>query len=324
MERLLNSLRANSGQRFFLLYGPGISDLYVSDRYVELNFEQALLETLRRQGFQRVIYVSHQRHIYFWDAESRRLSRPNDLSAQVQENTASAPAIMAGFQGPLGSTWMLDTPRAPLQSTPGQDPESSAMGSMHMVRVLNHIMQGKHNRQNSGSTPLRSAVVFQNAETLMRYSEAQGALTGWITEWNRLPGDDNENICVFLFASPQYGDLTTAVNNLQVPELQQFFASNLHQPRQHGNVTYVSAPEVEELNRVVDFARLRYGVRVAWPQRDRLVPQLAAQNVSVREWLKRFREAQEVSRETMRPYLDSASRDGRTAREQLDELIGLH
>ena len=69
IKRLTDSIRLNEGNRFFILYGPGISDIYYPEVQQEFNLEQAVWQFLKEQNFVRVVLFSPNHQVYYYDAE---------------------------------------------------------------------------------------------------------------------------------------------------------------------------------------------------------------------------------------------------------------
>jgi hypothetical protein len=53
--------------------------IFLSPQAVELKFEEALFEEFRRQGFDRIVFYSPHRSIFFFDSQSEALSRPGGV-----------------------------------------------------------------------------------------------------------------------------------------------------------------------------------------------------------------------------------------------------
>ena len=75
-ERLSAHFKAASPSRAYMLYGPGVEDIYLSPSTHELHFDAALFETLQAQGYERIIFFTLHRSVYFYDDRSKDLSRP--------------------------------------------------------------------------------------------------------------------------------------------------------------------------------------------------------------------------------------------------------
>ena len=70
VERIDTALGRRIEGPVLFLHGPEIWDSYVSDNLVEFNIDEALLRTLQARGFDRVLFHSVHRWIYFLDKES--------------------------------------------------------------------------------------------------------------------------------------------------------------------------------------------------------------------------------------------------------------
>ena len=78
VERL-GSVRttAYEGEPILLLYGPGTDDAFTDTGYRTGGIEEALWETLRSAGFERICFYSLTDKLYFRDDDSRAAARPS-------------------------------------------------------------------------------------------------------------------------------------------------------------------------------------------------------------------------------------------------------
>jgi SpoVK/Ycf46/Vps4 family AAA+-type ATPase len=300
-----------------------VADSFVSAEYREQDVEHALWDVLRARGFERIAFFSSRRAVYFLDEASRDSSRgpvagaDGSAAAPPPTVTARQPGGRLG-RGPLGNLPVLG-PTAPggAAPPPGAAP-SVGMGDPYAVALLDTLMC-------EASGP-RTALVLVNTETALTYFEAGRSLAGAVGEWIGL-GAANRNACIFLFNADRYDTVLEAVDRLPrpVPVLQAYLRHRHRDRPGAANISRLGGPTVEEVERLIDYARLRYGVAVDWHERPQLAAWLAAEGHGAREWLQRLRDVGRLDRETARrqAWLASMPVDGRTAWERLDSLIGL-
>lgn len=318
IARLSESLNLNSGDRFFMLHGPGIHDEFVSDDYRVLGIEEALQEWLTVEGFERVVFYAPRRGVHFRDARSHAFSRHPGAAPARAPGGRSVPQ-MDRLEGHLGRVSLFE------QAQGAQPPPPSrTMGDAHAIRLLDGIL--------SKPEP-RSAVVIHQAEVTLRHFEEATALVRVLGEWSRLSAF-NRNVCLFLFGGP-VEDLARDLRDW--PELHaQLVKGEPGQSGERGNVARLSGADRDEMQRLVDFARLSDigspggRVRVNWHERDKMITAMTAENERVRYWLPRLRESGEVSRAAAKaarnPWFKSKanfSNDGRPPLEQLHAMVGL-
>lgn len=308
--RLRDSLNLNSGDRFFMLHGPGVLDAFVSDDYRMLSGEEALHEWLSAEGFERIVFYTPRQALHFRDAESLSRSRPPRAQAGVAPNQTRR---LSG--GPLGR-------KSQLRQQPQNEAAPRRMGDAHAIRFVDTILRA--------SEP-RTAIVIHQAEVTLRHFEDPKTLVRALGDWAKLD-IFNRNICLFLFGGP-VDELARDLR--EWPELHAELVKG--EPGERGNVARLGSPDLEELQRLIDFARLTNDkgraqrVAVNWQERDKLAMVMAAENQSVRFWLPRLREAGEVSWAAAKaakknPWFKPSSNisaDDRPALERLREMPGL-
>ncbi len=339
VERLDKVLRFDLGYRFSILYGPGIPGTFLTTEYAELNIEQVLWRILRQAGFERILFCSPNQHVYFLDADSRELAGPRLASpSEAHRTVPPSPGTSQGLEryrmrrltgGPLGDALLPvgDNRRgATGQSQRSAQDGHSVQGisPAYALRLIDACMRQE--------TP-RTALVVRSAETNLRWFEHPELRDARLSEWLRLP-HRNRNICLFLFESGNYEGLADVVRHLHALGLvNPVLADLVVQSREDPRLIRVGYPEEEEIQRIIDYARLRYRLQVDWDQRDRIVTwmelEAAQQGLSAREWLDRLRHLAEsgkrldLSSARQAGWFTKVSADDRPALERLNALIGL-
>lgn len=143
VERLEQVLRADYGDRFFVLYGAGVQDEFISKDYVVFSLKEALWEWLREHEFERIVFYDTDRTIHFLDARSRELSRAQ--SQGQYENAARAEtAQRLQRRGPVGRKLSPLTKQSPQAQNPHT---RRSMPIAHAIDLLHTIMRmddGRH------------------------------------------------------------------------------------------------------------------------------------------------------------------------------------
>lgn len=308
-ERLTTALHFDRGDRFCVLYGPGVQDSFITCDYVEQGIEEALWHLLRAEGFQRIVYYSAQRQVYFLDEESRRLARPGGAAAPKARTLQR----MAG--GPMGQRNIAapQTQSPPTPPSPSAAP--SAMGDSMALKLLHALIC-----DNAGP---KTAVVVGQAENTLNRFEDQRTLAGRLGEWAALPSR-NQNVIIFLFGSDQ--PLVLSEQTRAFPELFALLQRRESAGPYQGNVVRLGAPEEAEVARLVDLARLCHPIQVDLRNRAKLERWMSAEaGVGAREWLSRLQAAGRLDKETARQrgWFQSMAMDERSAQERLQSMIGL-
>ena len=64
-DRVTQALAGSTPERFYILYGSGVEDVFINDNGTELNIEQALFAELKAQRYERIVYSAPHRPVFF-------------------------------------------------------------------------------------------------------------------------------------------------------------------------------------------------------------------------------------------------------------------
>ncbi|MBA4379094.1 MAG: hypothetical protein C0393_00115 [Anaerolinea sp.] len=310
IERVNRPLEQNRGKRFYILYGTGIDDLFfdssISNNF-ELPIENVIFTELKNQGYERVIFTSPHRSIYFLDNASEELSwpikngiRPNDHPVHQMQRLDGGP--LAGMM--LFKPATKENSRTPLES----------MGDVATIRFMDTIMK---------ETTIRSAVVFLQAETSLNSFEAPRILSGLIGEWARL-SYNNRNSCFLLFAAGNLDQLTKIANGLAVPELRYFIMDKGDKGGNHA-IIQLGSPEQEEIIQLINYVKETTAIQVNPDETDKISRWMAAEGINARQWLERFSSIPNLDLQTFRKqgWIKASQDKDTSAEERLISLVGL-
>ncbi len=312
VERLEQVLRSDYGDRFFVLYGAGVQDDFITKDYVAFSLKEALWEWLHDKEFERIALYDTDRTIHFLDVRSRDLSR---AQTQGQNADSAQPGTARRLQGrgPLGRK------RVSLSCQPQQTHNSQAQRSMsiaHAIDLLNTLMWMKDGRN------VKSAVVIDQADLLLEQLRRQEstALLAKIRKWSQLPAN-NHNICMMVFGGASYQRVCDVTESM-LPEIHEHLKRR--QQTQGYNVTCIGTPTDAEIKHLIDFVRLQHDVEVNWNERQRLAVWMAAEGEKAGAWLQRLASLKRLDIQTLREqrWLQSMP-DPRSPQERLNSLIGL-
>ena len=302
--RVAQALRAATPERFYILYGAGVEDVFINNEGVERNIEHALLAELKEQGYERVVYSAPHRPVFFLDGRSSTRTWPSanqTANAGVKEGQTAYQTRVGS--GPFG-------PRLLKGQTPTPPPGNTAqqgMGDIALVNFLNTIMLDTQKG--------RSAVVILQAETLFTNFESRRILAGLLGEWARLP-THNFNSCVLVFASTNLEQLRGIANNIPIPEIRNSILASSSQLRQIGD------PQKDELSRVIKNLPVDHSNPI---DLDRFTDKVAAEGGSMRLWLGRFGSSNRLSDQIIRNsgWFQAYRDPNMSAAKKLGMLIGL-
>ena len=281
------------------LYGSGLWDVYLNADLNDTGIDGAVKTVLKESGYQRVVYLSPHRNIYYGDPQ---FVPPGVWQEQGQ---APPPQEMTILRGPLGRRMIKD-------SRAQTNVELPDIGDTHAIRMLDDMIRGDSN--------VRTAVIMHQAETVLQHHADQRTLAALVNEWAALPAG-NENLCVMLFEAEDYEDLTQAAERLPVPALRALVRRG-----QGGGVFRIGPPDGDEIRRLLQYVEDRYAVKVAPPAEQlKLVEWMSSETDSIRTWLSRLRAAGSADLDTARQngWFTVMRDSSRSAQEQLNALVGL-
>ena len=310
IERIHQAIRKDGEGRFFILYGKGIDDAFISFNYREQSIETALHTFLKQQGYNRIAFIAPHRPVYFLDDPSRQsvLPAPQVQAALVERGEEAEMQVLDG--GPLGSRLLVKTISAPAAPAFG-----SGMGDVHALRMLDAMLRDCEN--------YRTAVVFVQAEAWFSFFDDPRTLAGLMGEWTRLPAY-NQNICMFLFSSDHYDALQEIAERLPVPELRSLILREESAARS-GNIFEIPAPDKSEMVRLIQYGHQLYHLPLVEADLEKMATWMTAEGLRARQWLARFSEIDSLDVETVRRkgWFSAHRGDRRTIEERLNALVGL-
>ncbi len=313
VERIRSAFRNSSESRFFILFGNGMDDAFVSPTLRELNIETALLKALKQTGYSRVVFYAPHRSIYFLDEVSQEQVFPSYTYSSVSDPyPADAVAEMRYLRdGPFGSYRVLNA--QPVRETGAVQ---GTMGDLHALRLMDALMKD--------TASARTAVVWVQAESSLAHFEDQRTLTGLMGEWARLPAA-NRNACIFLFAADTFEHLLEVGERLPVPELRSYITRGEDFPDWKFNLIEVGTPDESEMVSLIRYAGQLYGIPIVNDDVKRLSEWLAIEKLRARQWLVRFSEVEQMDLETARRrgWFSAGRGDRRSIEERLNALVGL-
>ncbi|WP_217214123.1 AAA family ATPase [Streptomyces sp. AC550_RSS872] len=286
-------LRLSVGEPFTVVFGPGVDDTFVGTDYRERNLDAALWHLLRAHSCAYVAYSSQRRPLYFLDPDSEARSRPSGRAqADAPPRTPTESAGSAGpelmrhprLRGPLGrlvvrppaeerNAGPAETRNVSLAAdrtgSPAEPGPPRAFSDPFTVMTLAGYL---------ANPPDRSAVVFTEAESTLRHTEATRPLNTFFSDWAR-HGDYDQPV-VLVFARPTFDACVEYVESLHgYPGL----TDRLR--RRSTPSVRVGYPDEAELHRLVQRLRLRHGLRIGdWRELDTVVRAMAAQPLTVKNW----------------------------------------
>ena len=189
IERINSIFNTAINSRLHVLFGSALEDSFISTDYVEISLDEAMLRSLKQQGYKRVVFLAPHKAIYFLDEYSRNSTFSEEENKNDNKSGSRNRQEMRFLSdGPLGKTLFTSQKSAKSRFS---TLNIHVMGDVFAIRLLDTIM-----RDMEGP---RSAVVFMQAETTLRFFDDPRTLAGIVGEWEQLPCPKSEYLSVHVF-----------------------------------------------------------------------------------------------------------------------------
>ncbi len=301
-DRVSKALATSHPERFYILYGSGVEDIFINTNGAESSIEQALLTELMAQGYGRVVFSAPHRPVFFLDERSAAGTWPSATPSAGAGKELTPGRTRVG-SGPFGPQLLKKPPPPPARHSFSR----YGMGDISLINLLNTVMRDTEKG--------RSAVVILQAESLFVNFESRRILAGQIGEWARLP-TRNMNTCVLVFSAADMQQLRGIASSIPIPEIRNSILTSVSWIREIG------APQKDELARIVK------GVVRQDPggiDEARLTDMIAGEGGTLRLWLNRLRSSRDISEQLIRTsgWFRAYRDPDVSAVKKLDRLVGL-
>ena len=310
VERIQDKFNLRNGSRFFILYGNGIEDVFVSRNYQQVSFEQALHQVLVQAGFGRVAFLAPHRPVFFLDAYSHTAVIP-DGHAMHETATYAPESSVKMTGGPLRDRFLYK-PKDKTESESAQ----VGMGDLQSIRLLDSYIRD--------TSTERSAVVILQAESTFRYFGDPRSLAGIVGEWTRLPAD-NPNICILAFSADRYENLCDIATRLPIPEIRSAILRRPSGTHSREAVLAIQGPEHLELLRFLRKSLQDRQESISYTDCSILSDWMAAEGFPLRSWISRINTAPALDVQTVMSlgWFSAVRNPNQSAEIELNQLIGL-
>ena len=347
VARVTSGLNLKAGDRFLVLYGTNTSDTFCNSQLLLQDIEQVIHQYLKDQNYQRILFYSGVKKLYFLDAESRERTRIPSSPNQKSTPTENPEKTMQVTPGPLGKKRRLlgkknegrgvafgqtISDSKPIIYAPNAAPPSPGNTVTHNSPLFKGSTGGASRLQDTQiisylesviqDTKQPSAIIFSNAEDLAHFDNRR-ELFGRFVEWSRLP-PNNRNICILIFHHETRSKLQYFCQQIGLTFLANYAENRNQTGSQVFNIVRLAAPNATEIRALQDYFRLKYRKAVNWGDRAQLPIWIAAENRPLNYWYDRFSDCEEISLETAKKHhWLSADVSDRPALERLEAMVGL-
>lgn len=327
IARVTAGLNLQAGDRFLVLYGANTSDTFCTADLLLMDIEQVLHRYLKQAGYERILFYSGVKKLYFLDPESRDRTRAKPSTApSAQAAAATPPTQLKGSAGPLGRKRRLlkreatpPEPAAPT-ATAVQTPQRIAaqqarrLQDVQILPILEAVMQ---------DTTQPTAVIFSQAEDLRQFDNCR-ELFGRLVDWSRLP-PWNKNRLILIFHHENLLELQQFCDRISFTFLSNLIQNRNSSPDRVLNLIRLGAPDAVELRQLQAYFRIRHQKTVNWSPGERPLPiWLAAENRPLDSWYDRFKAVDAITLTTARSqHWLSGSVSEQPALHRLEQMIGL-
>jgi SpoVK/Ycf46/Vps4 family AAA+-type ATPase len=350
VARVTSGLNLKAGDRFLVIYGTNTSDTFCTPQLLLQDIEQVIHQYLKSQNYQRILFYSGVKKLYFLDAESRDRTRIPSSPNPKSTPTENPEKPLQVTPGPLGKKRRLlgkknegrgeafgqtISDAKPVINAPNASP-SPENTVTHNSPVFKGGTGGYSRLQDTQilsyfeaviqDTNQLSAIIFSNGEDLAHFDNRR-ELFGRLVEWSRLP-PNNRNICILIFHHETRSKLQDFCQQIGLTFLANYAENRNQLVSQVGsqvfNIVRMPAPNATEIQALQDYFRLKYRKPVNWGDRAQLPIWIAAENRPLNYWYDRFSDCEEISLETAKKHhWLSADVSDRPALERLEAMVGL-
>lgn len=305
VNRVTSGLNLQAGDRFVVLYGTHTSDTFCTPDLRLQDIEQVLHGYLQAHGYQRILFYSGVKKLYFLDAASRDRSR---LQPEIASNAAAQMQLASGPLGRKRGLLKKTVPPAPTTSSSGR-----RLQDIQILPILTAAMQ---------DSAQKSAIVFSHVEDLAQFDNRR-ELFGRIVDWSRLP-PSNRNLCILIFHHENRTGVQEFCQQIGFTFLANLAINRTEASDRGCNFFRLSSPDADEIAALRDYFRLQANKQVDWQAGGQLAIWIAAENRPLNYWYDRFQTAPEISlTEARRQNWLSADVSSQPALERLQQMIGL-
>ncbi len=328
-----------------MIYGTNTSDTFCTPQLLLQDIEQVIHQYLKSQNYQRILFYSGVKKLYFLDAESRDRTRIPSSSNPKSIPTENPEKPMQVTPGPLGKKRRLLGKKNEGRGEVGQTisdakptinaPNASPSPGNTVTHNYSFFKEGTGGSSRLQDTQIisyletviqdinqPSAIIFSNAEDLAHFDNRR-ELFGRFVEWSRLP-PHNRNICILIFHHETRSKLQEFCQQIGLTFLANYAEYRNQMGSQVFNIVRLAAPNATEIRALQDYFRLKYRKLVNWGDRAQLPIWIAAENRPLNYWYDRFSDCEEISLETAKKHhWLSADVSDRPALERLEGMVGL-
>ncbi len=308
MRRLLSKMAEKIEQRFLILYGFGISDSFLTDDLQEVQLDFALLHTLKKLGFKRILFLNPQNPLFMLDDESKSLSK--HVIWEKRQEVLQNRHISEIQQGALGNIHFFQ------QISPGINGKVNPIGDLHGLRLVDYLLQEM--------TPYKTAVVIDQADVFFSYFEDQRSMASIIGKWLRLPSYNQSQI-IFIFSSPDFGDLSNRIQQSIVPELNLLSYFDPRKQSRFHPYLLIEGPEQDEVSLLLEYVKHHFSVEIPDDEITQLCDWITVENQPLKFWMTRLSQVSHFSIQIGKElgWFQAFHYDSRSIEEKLNDLIGL-
>lgn len=312
-QRLSSLLTQLNQHRFFILYGSGIGDSFISPNLEELNIEQVLLKELKLLGFSQILFFSTHRSIYIPDTKNFHITDLIQPEKNVDETSTETGKMRRLSNGPFEGEMLLSQKNRQklLSETP------SGLGDNHAIRALDAVL-----RDLKGP---KTALIFPQAENTLTFFDDLRTLTGLIQDWQYIP-EENKNAVFFLFSAPDLENLNEYAIQVPITFLRNSISQSLYSPSNSSNVIQINGPDEIEVSRLIDFVSSQHTLDIEPDQKEKYCKLFSNENRSGKYWINQLMSVDKldafVSRE--KKWFSANLIGEKPALQKLEELVGLN
>jgi SpoVK/Ycf46/Vps4 family AAA+-type ATPase len=303
-------------KRFFFIYGK-TDDEFCLLPYGMLRLEEALFHHLKSLGYQRILFFNGKQKLFFYDHESKRLSR--------LKKDAPQPPIAQGkskiCQGPLGMRKVKRQAETQPQQAVADNPDSETplnfgrMTDLDMIGMMCHCMKDE---------TVKTAVVFTDGLDFINHTDRDAVRQMGLTlkEWSGLFAH-NQNACLFILPEMDLNSMRQLLN--RNPQWTFLETKLFDKDKASGQTICVGSPRKNEVLALLHYFRLARGLpadcRALSDAAMRLTRELCSKGDNLKKLTYNLLKLKDLNASTLRALTQNAQE--RPALERLKSMRGL-
>lgn len=328
VNRISSQIDLDSSGTIVFVYGKVQQEEFIDKDLQLYDIERILWKYLLGQGFKRIVFFNASKRIYFWDLAS--IENCFSSNQSTQKNTTNSTLQASGKnKRPLGGFSVLGKrQQQEVQYTPKQRNRrfERVKGGYYQISSTIDVESAKLLDTYIKDESIKTALVFSQFDILEMQRGGFIELLHNLNDWSNLSAE-NPNKCFLLFKSRTADNLSNTLGSsapIIKQSLEGLFNDSINGRGLRSHIE-VNNPQLDEIERLVQRARLREDKSVDWRNLEKITRRFQQEGKSLKFWIQRLKKLDAFSPKEVRKsnIVKINNLQNKPASERLQELIGL-